>query len=99
MFRKLFAKSAVVYLLAGLALTQSNNGRILGTVTDPSGAVIEGAKVIITDTERGVFQSLVSNESGEYVAPSVRPGLYLITVEQQSITPGGLGRQQGYEVV
>lgn len=81
MFRKLLALSAVVYLLVGPAFTQSNNGRILGTITDPSGAVINGAKVVITDTERGVSQSLVSNESGEYVAPSVRPGLYVITVE------------------
>lgn len=81
MFRNLLAVSAVVYLLAVLAFTQSNNGRILGTITDPSGAVITGAKVVITDTERGVSQSLVSNEAGEYVAPSVRPGLYLIIVE------------------
>ncbi len=71
----------VVCLLASVAFAQSNNGRILGTITDPSGALVVGAKIVITDTERGVTQTFVSNESGDYVAPSLRPAVYLITAE------------------
>jgi hypothetical protein len=81
MHKNQLALLAVVFLLTCLTVAQSNNGRILGSVTDASGAVVTGAKVVITDTERGVSQTLTTNESGEYVAPSLRPGLYLITVE------------------
>ncbi len=81
MFKKELSRGAVVCLLTCLAFAQSNNGRILGTVTDPSGAVVVGAKIVITDTERGVAQTFISNDSGDYVAPSLRPALYRITTE------------------
>jgi hypothetical protein len=81
MRKNLLTLWGVVLTLTCLVVAQSNNGRILGTVTDPSGAVVSGAKVVVSDTERGFSQTLTSNESGEYVAPSVRPGLYLITAE------------------
>lgn len=81
MHKNLLALLAVVFLLTCWTAAQSNNGRILGSVTDASGAVVTGAKVVITDTERGVSQTLTTNESGEYVAPSLRPGLYGITAE------------------
>jgi outer membrane receptor protein involved in Fe transport len=76
-----FLLVCVACFCTSLAFTQSQNGRILGTVTDPSGAVVVGAKLTITDTERGISQVYMSNESGEYVAPSLRPALYLITAE------------------
>jgi hypothetical protein len=81
MHKNLLALLAVVFLLTCLTVAQSNNGRILGSVTDASGAVVTGAKIVITDTERGISQTLTTNESGEYVAPSLRPGVYLITAE------------------
>src|ERR1700732_4650907 len=81
MHKKLLGLLVVVFLLTCLTVAQSNNGRILGSVADASGAVVRGAKVVITDTERGISQTLTTNESGEYVAPSVRPGLYTITAE------------------
>jgi outer membrane receptor protein involved in Fe transport len=78
---KNFLFVCAVCLCTTLAFSQSQNGRILGTVTDPSSAVVVGAKVTITDTERGVSQVFISNESGDYVAPSLRPALYSITAE------------------
>jgi hypothetical protein len=86
MFRKQLSLSFVVCLCTCLAFTQSNNGRFLGTVTDPSGAVVVGAKIVVTDTERGVTQTLISNDAGDYVVPSVRPGLYRITAEATGFT-------------
>jgi hypothetical protein len=67
--------------LSSFGVAQSNNGRILGTVTDQTGAVLSGAKVTITDTERGISRTLTTNEVGEYVAPNLQPGLYKITGE------------------
>lgn len=81
MHKNLLAAWAVVLFVTCLTIAQSNNGRILGSVTDTSGAVVTGAKVVITDAERGLSQTLTTNESGEYVAPSLRPGLYVITAE------------------
>jgi len=80
---KNFLFVCLLCLCSSLAFTQSQNGRILGTVTDPSNAVVVGAKVTITDTERGVSQVFISNESGDYVAPSLKPALYSITAEAQ----------------
>jgi outer membrane receptor protein involved in Fe transport len=81
MFKRELSRVSFVCLLTCLAFAQSQNGRFLGTVTDPSGAVVVGAKVVITDSERGISQTYASNESGDYVAPALRPGLYTITAE------------------
>ena len=81
MFKREISRVAVVCLFSWLAFAQSQNGRILGTVTDPSGAVVVGAKVVITDAERGISQTYTSNASGDYVAPTLRPALYTITAE------------------
>jgi outer membrane receptor protein involved in Fe transport len=81
MFKREISRVAVVCLFSWLAFAQSQNGRILGTVTDPSGAVVVGAKVVITDSERGISQTYTSNASGDYVAPTLRPALYTITAE------------------
>src|SRR4029077_16864344 len=81
MVKREISRVVVVCLFSWLAFAQSQNGRILGTVTDPSGAVVVGAKVVITDSERGISQTYTSNASGDYVAPTLRPALYTITAE------------------
>src|SRR6266851_6807068 len=73
--------------------SQGSSGHILGTVTDQSGGVVAGATVTVTDTERGVTKTLITNEPGEYNAPSLNPGTYKVraeakgfkTVERQNI--------------
>jgi len=63
------------------ALAQSTAGRILGTVSDQSGAAVPGATVVVTDSQRGTSRTLTTDESGEYVAPGLQPGNYKIHVE------------------
>ncbi len=60
---------------------QSTAGRILGTVTDQSGAAVVSAKVAITDLERGTSRTLATDEAGAYVAADLTPGNYRIQVE------------------
>src|SRR5467141_4895291 len=82
-----------ILLLCLPLFSQGSSGRILGTVTDQSGGVISGATVTVTDTERGVSKILVTNEPGEYNAPTLNPGTYKVraeskgfkTVERQNI--------------
>jgi hypothetical protein len=63
------------------ALAQSTAGRVLGSVTDQSGASVAGATVVVTDTQRGTTRTLTTDASGDYVAADVVPGIYKIHVE------------------
>ena len=78
---RVFCSLLLILALSATSLAQTYQGRILGTVTDESGGVVRGAKVIITNTETGVSRSLETNDSGDYAAPNLSPGLYTIVVE------------------
>ena len=56
-------------------------GSIVGTVTDPSGAVIPGAQVKATESGTGVSRSAVTDAQGYYVVSALRPAEYTITIE------------------
>src|ERR1700758_3408333 len=56
-------------------------GRILGTVTDQSGGVLAGATVTVIDADRGVTQALMADGAGEYNAPTLLPGKYIVRAE------------------
>jgi len=63
------------------ALAQSTAGRILGSISDQSGATVTGATIVITDAERGTSRTLTTDEAGAYVAADLNPGTYKIHVE------------------
>jgi len=71
----------VVVLFCLPAFSQLNLGRILGTVTDAIGGAMAGAKVTVTDQERGTSRALTSDEAGAFAAPSLIPGTYTVRVE------------------
>jgi Carboxypeptidase regulatory-like domain len=79
-FRLWFAIFTLL-LFSASALAQSTAGRILGTLTDQSGAAVGGATVVITDVQRGTSRTLTTDESGAYAAPNLQPGTYKIRVE------------------
>jgi len=65
--------------LTGLAVAQSlNTGTLIGTATDPSGAVVPGAQITMTDSATGQSRSVVTNSSGQYSFPGVPPGTYSV---------------------
>ena len=71
-------------LACGFAATcafgqNANTGEIKGTVTDSSGAVIEGVKVTITNVETGINTVFSTNSAGIYDVPAVPTGRYTIT--------------------
>jgi hypothetical protein len=70
--------TSAALLFAGLAFAQS--AQISGLVTDPSGASIPGAQVIIANQNTGIERTIETNESGFFVLPSVQPGIYRVTV-------------------
>src|SRR5215470_3090451 len=68
----------VLLLIPIAGFSQAANGRITGTVTDASGAVLPGVTIEVTNTATGVAFSSVSTETGAYSAPNLPPGVYAI---------------------
>jgi hypothetical protein len=79
--RRLLLSSLALLLLCVPAFAQLNLGSISGTLTDPSGAIIAGAKVTVTDIDRGVSRTLTSDSAGQYSAASLTPGSYSVRAE------------------
>jgi len=77
------ALGAVFALLASspslAAQAQATTGIIRGVVTDPSGNVVAGARVTVTDVQTQFQRTVVSNEKGVFVAPLLPLGTYDVT--------------------
>ena len=76
-----FSTTLVVLLFSFALSAQGNFGRILGSVKDPTGAVLPGARVNIIDTQRGLARTVTTDEAGLYNAPTLTPGTYTVRVE------------------
>lgn len=70
----------------------ANNTALVGTVTDASGGVVVGAKVVGTNVDTKIEYSGVTNAEGYYSIPYILPGTYNVTVEkpgfQKTVTKG-----------
>jgi hypothetical protein len=66
---------------APAAVAQSVSGTILGTVTDPSGAIVANAKVTVINEGTGLTRTVTSDANGDYVVPSIPTGHYTVTAE------------------
>jgi len=77
---------AVVALLATgpYAMAQAVFGQILGTVTDPTGAAVPNATIVVTDISKGTSVTLTSNASGEFAVPHLIPDDYDVKVSASS---------------
>jgi carboxypeptidase family protein len=83
-------KKAAVFMILFLLCTllpvaaQETTGTILGTVTDSSGAVVPGATISITNTDKNaVLRKVTSGKDGSFTAPLLPIGHYSVTVEAQ----------------
>jgi hypothetical protein len=77
------ALALVLLLIGGLAgesSAQVAGGTISGRVTDPSGSILPGASVSITNVNTGVLTSGSTNREGSYSAANLLPGTYTIAV-------------------
>ena len=76
---------AIVLLLSSTLLAQTtiSTGSVVGTVTDPSGAVLGGAKVTITDKATGSVVTTTTTSTGTYASGALAPGKYQVRVEEK----------------
>ncbi|HET9216132.1 MAG TPA: TonB-dependent receptor [Terriglobia bacterium] len=58
----------------GMAFSQGGTAQLGGVVTDQSGALIPGVTITVTNTDTGVTNNSITNESGAYNFPSLQPG-------------------------
>src|SRR5690242_11463094 len=70
-----------LFCLACPLAAQQDRASILGTVSDPSGAVVPGAAVLVTNVGTNAAFRTVSNAQGFYTAPSLQAGAYTVAVE------------------
>lgn len=80
MRRTVLGVLAVVLLCTGLALGQAvASQQITGTVADPSGAVVPGAHVMVTNNATGLSRTVTTNGDGLYTVLNLPVGTYTIT--------------------
>ena len=72
---------SVVLVVRFYALAQTATGSISGVVRDESGAVIPGVNVTVTNVDKGISNSLVTDAAGRYNVPSLIPGHYEIQAQ------------------
>ena len=77
----ILAICAGVWSVTNLANAQETGaGVISGTVTDPSGAVVGGAKLTVTDVATNISSTTVTNGTGYYEVDALDPGTYKLQV-------------------
>ena len=81
-----FGRTSLVSFLfllfaATLLFAQSGTATLTGTVIDQTGAVLAGVKVVVRDPETGFERETLTNQSGNYSLPGLRPASYEITAE------------------
>jgi hypothetical protein len=73
-----------VWLFTLGAFAQSlTTGKVVGTVTDSSGAVVPKAETTLTSTDTNAAATSITNDAGEFSFPSVAPGPYRLSVKMQ----------------
>jgi len=66
---------------AGMAQAQVNTATLTGTVMDPQGLAVRGAKLTITSAGTGAERTVVSDEGGRYKVVGLPPGRYKVSVD------------------
>ncbi len=80
--RLFVSRSAVFFLLSMLpAVAQTTTGSIVGTIADPTGAVVANAAVTATNVDTGATTKTTTDSSGNYVVTPLPVGRYSVTIE------------------
>ena len=85
--RKLRVLMGIMLLSAAALHAQINTATLQGLITDPSGAVIAGASVTVSNTETGVARDSKSDSAGRYTVTSLQPGTYTVEAMSAGFSP------------
>ena len=80
---RITAIAALILFTAGIAIGQTNVGRISGTVTDSTGAAVPNATVTVSDASTNFSRTAQTDDAGNYTATNLPVGSYSVLVEMQ----------------
>src|SRR6202050_4492391 len=94
--RQIFSSLFVCFLLCSACLwlvspsaawaQSTSTGTVVGTVTDPSGALVAGATITLTDASTKTARTDTTNDAGRYIFVDVAPGTYEISITKQGFS-------------
>src|ERR1700676_4383006 len=72
----------LLFCLTGAIRTNAQvvGGKILGTITDKSGAIVPQASILVRNQANGVTRTIKTDQVGFYTAPNLLPGTYEVTI-------------------
>ena len=82
MLNRILIHGAVLALAAWTAASQTTEVSVTGSVTDPSGAAVPGAKVVAANVKTGQSFSAEANDAGVYLFAALPPGSYRLSGER-----------------
>ena len=85
--KRTFITALFLFILALTARAQVVGGTIAGTVTDPTGAVVPNAHVLVHNDDTGTQRALTTSNAGTFSAPSIPVGRYTISTEVPGFAP------------
>ncbi|MCW5976546.1 MAG: carboxypeptidase regulatory-like domain-containing protein [Bryobacteraceae bacterium] len=88
----LFSAIAASVFMAGDLRGQAITARVLGTVTDPTGAAVPAASVTISNVDTGQARSTTTNEAGNYEFPFLPIATYTLSVEKAGFQKAEVSR-------
>ncbi len=86
LFRPTVLAASCLLVAPLAAIAQYDNGSLLGTIRDTTGAPIAGAQITLVNLATGLTATLATNATGDYEFPNVRVGTYKLTAGAASFS-------------
>src|SRR5205807_3398618 len=86
LFTRFVLISALLSLGSQVLLAQDATGRIVGTISDPSGAVVVGVHVVVTNTATHVSREATTDSNGYYQVLSLSIGSYTVSANHKGFS-------------
>src|SRR5579872_6119662 len=84
MLRRVLSIILAAFAVSSFAFGQVTSGTVAGSVVDAQGARVAGATIVLTSESRGTrLAPVVTNTSGDFVAPDLIPDTYSVEVTVQ----------------
>src|SRR5947208_17153762 len=93
-FRRVYLAAFVFAIAVSASLLAQDTASITGTVTDPSGAAVKDAQVVVSSPDRGLDRTTTTNDSRDFLVACLPPGPVNMTV-----TAAGHTKHQAQRVI